>query len=229
MSDIDSDNLFSICTWLYDLYRCLDRMAHGLEDTESADHANLELDAELVHSYGGKLSIAIEKVAHITDDPDSPLLKKWSTQLSIRLHRIHNDITMEGGSWPSVDVFRGHSEYISLRHKDAAALIERARPNASGNAKPEEAIGKTMITVEQARRKAEAIVRCEGWPIYRESPSINRLAEKVGCHHLTLEAAIQESKTLQRTLKQARDPASAELSRTIDDQEQDDKSRHVRI
>lgn len=61
--------------------------------------------------------------------------------------------------------------------------------------------GKTKIsrgmTVEQARQKAESIARKQGWPVYRDSPSLNGMATRVGCSIHTMKKAKELSSTLQ--------------------------------
>lgn len=84
---------------------------------------------------------------------------------------------------------------------------------------------------EDATRSALAIVRKEGWPRWCGKPSVNRLAERVGCSPHTLRKAIENSKEL-RHLKDREEitqpTEGAELATLMLDQERDARSDRLR-
>ena len=52
------------------------------------------------------------------------------------------------------------------------------------------------MSIEEARKKAEAITRSQGWPVYNGKPSVNGMAKRVGCSHHLISKALEESKIL---------------------------------
>ncbi|MFG0298546.1 MAG: hypothetical protein ACF8K1_02975 [Phycisphaerales bacterium JB047] len=59
------------------------------------------------------------------------------------------------------------------------------------------------MRVEQVIKKAAAIARQHGWPVYQGSPSISGMAKRVGCSPHTMKKALEESKSLDLFYTQA--------------------------
>lgn len=77
------------------------------------------------------------------------------------------------------------------------------------------------MSIDEARKKAEAIARSQGWPVYNGKPTVNGMAKRVGCSHHLISKALEESKILRYHFDLA--------SRQSSVNSEEDRLREIRI
>jgi hypothetical protein len=81
---------------------------------------------------------------------------------------------------------------VVIAHEQKVVETESEPVQAEATA----AVQSKPMSIDDARKKAEAIARSQGWPVFKGKPSINGMAKRVGCSHHLMSKALDESKTL---------------------------------
>ncbi|MDX9912005.1 MAG: hypothetical protein RBS39_09250 [Phycisphaerales bacterium] len=181
---------------------------------------------------------AIKEIAFYMDSAAQPADQRWTFRTIGELRKLRGAI--ERGHvrdlYPSAlpmiragvpEALRDYAQSVSCRMEDIKTAIaaevstlerEDSTDRRSRGSKPRQ------VTHQQARLTAEAIVKREGFPHYRGKPSVNRLAEKVGCSPATMRKAIKESLRLQEAKAAGSTTTASELEQLIAEQDQDRQS-----
>ena len=113
---------------------------------------------------------------------------------------------------------KGCGLYLDEVENACSAVIQ---PKPSTQSEPDPTTRSSRMSFDEALKKALAIARSEGFPVYNKKPTVNAMAKRVGCSHHLISKAIDESKSL----RYYRDLAS----RQGGEDDQTDPEREIRI